>query len=104
MIKVSVFYEYSEGKKFDMVYYCNNHIPMVKEKLGTACKHVDIDQGLGGAQPGSKPAFIAMAHMHFDSVDAFQKAFGPHAATILADTPNYTDIRPIIQISNELQI
>jgi hypothetical protein len=32
MIKVSVFYENTEGKKFDMVYYINNHIPMVIEK------------------------------------------------------------------------
>jgi uncharacterized protein (TIGR02118 family) len=104
MIKVSVFYENTEGKRFDMDYYCNKHIPMVKEKLGTACKHVDIDQGLGGAQPGSKPAFVALAHMHFDSVDAFQKAFGPHAATIMGDIQNYTDIQPVIQVSNNLQI
>jgi hypothetical protein len=37
-----------------MIYYCDRHIPMVKQKLGAACKRVDLDQGLGGAQPGSK--------------------------------------------------
>jgi uncharacterized protein (TIGR02118 family) len=37
--------------------------------------------------------------MVFDSVDAFQAAFGPHAKTIMADIPNYTDIQPTIQIS-----
>jgi uncharacterized protein (TIGR02118 family) len=104
MIKVSVFYENSEGKKFDMVYYCNKHIPMIKEKLGTACKRVEVDEGLGGAQPGTKPAFIAMAHLLFDSVETFQKAFGVHAATIKRDIPNYTDIQPIIQISNVIQM
>jgi len=77
MIKVSVFYENVEGKKFDLAYYCNKHMPMVKQKLGAACKRVEVEQGLGGAQPGSKPAFIAMGHMLFDSVDAFQKAFTP---------------------------
>lgn len=99
MIKVSVLYENTEGKKFDMVYYCNRHIPMVKQKLGTACKRVDVDEGLGGAQPGSKPAFVAMAHLLFDSVDAFQQAFGPHADTIMGDVQNYTDIQPVIQVS-----
>jgi len=33
MIKVSVFYPNTEGKKFDMAYYCNKHIPMVQQKL-----------------------------------------------------------------------
>ena len=48
MIKVSVLYENTEGKKFDMAYYGNKHIPMVKQKLGAVCRRVDVDQGLGG--------------------------------------------------------
>jgi uncharacterized protein (TIGR02118 family) len=28
-----------------------------------------------------------------------QTAFGPHAKTIMADVPNYTDIAPTMQIS-----
>jgi hypothetical protein len=32
-------------------------------------------------------------------VDAFQKAFGPHAGEILGDIPNYTNIKPIVQVS-----
>jgi uncharacterized protein (TIGR02118 family) len=103
MIKVTVLYENAEGKKFDMAYYCEKHIPMVKQKLGSACRRVDVDQGLGGAQPGSKPAFVAMANLHFDSVDAFQHAFAPHADSILGDIPNYTDIQPLIQV-NEVKM
>jgi uncharacterized protein (TIGR02118 family) len=103
MIKVSVFYENTEGKKFDMGYYCDKHIPMIKHKLGNACKRVDIDQGVSCAQPGSKPAFVVMAHLLFDSVDAFQKAFGPHADVIMEDVPNYTNIQPILQL-NEVKM
>lgn len=99
MIRVSVVYQNAEGKKFDMSYYCTKHMPMVKQKLGPACKRVDIDQGMGGPQPGSKPAFVAMAHLTFDSVDAFQKAFAPHSDAIMGDVPNYTDIQPVIQIN-----
>jgi uncharacterized protein (TIGR02118 family) len=99
MIKISVFYPSEEGKGFDMEYYCNKHIPMVREKLGVRCKGVAVEQGLGGAEPGSRATFVAMGHLYFDSVEAFQSAFGPHAEAIMGDIPNYTDIRPTIQIS-----
>lgn len=99
MIKVSVFYPNEEGKKFDMDYYLNNHVPMVQQKLGAALKGGAVEQGLGGAEPGSPATYIAMGHLYFDSVEAFQTAFGPHAEAIMGDVPNYTDIQPTIQIS-----
>jgi len=99
MIKVSVFYPNREGSKFDMDYYCKSHIPMVQQKLGAACKSVAVEHGLGGAAPGSRPSYVAMGHLYFDSVEAFQAAFGPHAQAIMADVPNYTDIEPVIQVS-----
>jgi uncharacterized protein (TIGR02118 family) len=103
MIKVTVLYEHAEGKKFDMAYYCDKHIPMVKQKLGSACRRVDVDAGLGGGAPGSKPRFVAMANLVFDSVDDFQRAFAPHADSIMGDIPNYTDIQPLIQV-NEVKM
>jgi len=79
--------------------YCNNHIPLVREKLGSALKGASVEQGIGGAVPGSKATYVAMGHLLFESVDAFQAAFGPRAQAIMADIPNYTDVQPIIQIS-----
>jgi len=99
MIKVSVFYPDREGSKFDMNYYCKTHMPMVRQKLGAACKGVAVEQGIAGATPGSRPGFIAMGHLYFDSMEAFQTTFGPHAEAIMADIPNYTDIQPTIQFS-----
>ncbi len=99
MIKVSVFYPNEEGTKFDMGYYLNKHIPMVQKKLGPACKRVAVEQGLGGATPGSPPTYIAMCHLYFDSVEAFQTAFGPHAQAFMEDAPNYADVQPTVQIS-----
>jgi uncharacterized protein (TIGR02118 family) len=99
MIKVSVFYPNNNGSKFNMDYYCKSHIPMVQEKLGAACKGVAVEHGLSGATPGSRPAFVAMGHLYFDTAEAFQTAFGPHAQEIMADIPNYTDIQPTIQVS-----
>jgi uncharacterized protein (TIGR02118 family) len=99
MIKVSVFYPDREGSKFDMNYYCKTHMPMVRQKLGAACKGAAVERGIGGATPGSRPGFIAMGHLYFDSMEVFQTTFGPHAEAIMADIPNYTDIQPTIQFS-----
>jgi uncharacterized protein (TIGR02118 family) len=99
MIKVSIFYPNEDGKKFDMEYYLNSHIPMVMDKLGSALKGGSAEQGLNGGMPGTPAIYIAMAHLLFDSMDEFQSSFGPHMETILADIPNYTDIQPAMQIS-----
>jgi uncharacterized protein (TIGR02118 family) len=99
MIKVSVLYPSGAGSTFDMDYYLNRHIPMVLAKLGQACKSAAVEQGLGGVTPGSPPAFNAMGHLYFDSVEAFQAAFGPHAGEIMGDIHNYTNVQPTIQVS-----
>ncbi len=99
MIKVSVLYPAGETTKFDMNYYCKSHIPMVQQKLGAACKRVAVEQGIAGGAPGAPPTYAAMGHLYFDSTDAFQAAFAPHASVIMADIPNYTNVQPVIQIS-----
>ncbi len=102
MIRVTAVYPYSEDAKFDLDYYANKHTPMVGELLGDAVKGGGIQKGLGGAEPGSPPPYTVIAHMDFESMDTFQQAFGPNVETIMADVPNYTNIQPVIQISEIL--
>ena len=99
MIKVSLFYPNSPGCKFDMNYYLTKHMPMVRQKMGAACKNVAVEHGLAGGTPGTPATYIAMGHVYFDSVDALLAAFVPHAPEILGDIPNYTNTQPVIQIS-----
>jgi uncharacterized protein (TIGR02118 family) len=99
MIKVSVLYPSGVDNTFDMDYYLNRHVPLVLAKLGQPCKGVAVEQGLGGMPPGSPPAFSAMGHLYFDSVEAFQTAFGPHADELMGDIPNFTNVQPTIQVS-----
>jgi len=99
MIKVSAMYPYVEGQRFDVNYYCNSHIPMVQKALGSALKSVTVDVGLGGAAPGTKPTFVAVANLMFDSVESFQASFFPHVADFSADAPNYTDTKAQVQVS-----
>ena len=98
MIKVSVFYPNSTGAKFDMAYYTTKHMPMVK-RLATGCQSIHAEHGLGGGAPGAPATYIAIGHLTFDSVEAFQTGFTPHAGEILGDIPNYTNVEPVIQIS-----
>lgn len=82
-----------------MTYYCTKHIPLVRQLLGAALKNVAVEEGTSGMTSGSPPAYIALAHLSFESTAEFQKAFGPHTEQILSDIPNYTDIQPVLQIS-----
>ena len=99
MIKVSVMYPNTEGTTFDMSYYCNTHMPLVRQKLGAALKGVAVEQGIGGAEAGSRAPYLAMGHLLFESVEAFHASFGPQAEVLLGDIPNYTNSQPTIQIS-----
>ncbi len=83
-----------------MSYYVDSHMStLVKGKLGAALKGMQVDHGLGGAMPGVPAPYIAVGHLLFDSVEAFQAAFGPVATEILGDIPNYTNVQPAVQVS-----
>ncbi len=99
MIKVSVFYPWSAGAEFDMSYYLSTHMPLVEKRLGAACKGITVDQGVGGAAPGTSPSYIAIGHILAESPEAFQAALAPHMAEIMGDIPNFTKIAPTIQVS-----
>ena len=100
MIKVTVLYPNDPGSTFDMAYYLGKHIPMVQQKLSGALRGTAVDQGLGGTEPGSSPAYTVICHLLFDSVEAYQAAFGPHAQAIVGDIPNYTNTQPVVQVSD----
>jgi uncharacterized protein (TIGR02118 family) len=99
MIKVSVFYPNGTGNLFDMDYYLNTHMPMVQARLGAALRGVFVEHGLAGYGAGAPPAYLALGHLVFDSVEQFQESFGAHAAEIVGDVPNFTNTQPTIQIS-----
>ena len=99
MIKVSVMYPHTPGARFDHDYYRDKHMPLVKARLGDACKTYTIDKGLAGGAPGAPPAYVGMCHIFSDSVEAFQAAMAPHAREIMGDIANYTDIAPVMQVS-----
>jgi uncharacterized protein (TIGR02118 family) len=74
-------------------------MPLVKARMGDHCKYYTIDKGLAGGTPDAPAVYVGMCHLFCDSIEAFQHGFGPHAKEIMADIPRYTDLQPVIQIS-----
>jgi|SRR5208283_3624761 uncharacterized protein (TIGR02118 family) len=98
MVKVSVMYPNREGTTFDMTYYCNRHMALVRQLLGPALQGVYVEQGIAGGEPGSAAPYVATGHLLFHSVEDFKTSFAPHAQAIMNDIPNYTNAKPVIQI------
>jgi len=92
-------YSYKPGVRFDHDYYRTKHLPLIKSRMGAALRYYTIDKGLAdrdGRRPG---AFVAMCHLLCDSFGEYQSSFGPHAEEIDGDIYNFTDVTPIVQIS-----
>ncbi len=104
MVKISILYPNTPGARFDMDYYVETHMPLSIRLLSShpGFKGVSVEKGLGGAEPGSVPPYVAMCHYAFESAEAFLLAFMPNAAVLQGDMPGYTDIKPVIQINEVL--
>ena len=102
MIKVSVLYPNKTDVRFDFAYYCEQHMRIVRECLGDACKAISVDQGVASGAPGEAAPFVAVGHLYFDSVEVFQRSVAPHAQRIMGDIPHFTNSQPLVQISEVL--
>jgi uncharacterized protein (TIGR02118 family) len=99
MIRMTVMYPNAEDAVFDMDYYLSTHIPLVQERCGDALTSCSVEQGLGGGAPGSAPPFLVIARLCVDSMEDFQTHVAPHDPEFAADIPNFTNIKPIVQIN-----
>lgn len=99
MIRVSVLYPNASGKTFDVEYYKQTHMQLVRERLlPFGLLGCEVDAGISGM--GDEPApFAAIGYMFFETVEAFEAGFGQVGAELVADVPNYTNIEPVIQVS-----
>lgn len=102
MIRASILYPNSAGKRFDFEYYRNKHIPLAIKLLGAhpEYKGISVERGQSGGAPGSEPSYVAVCHFTFSSIQSFIAAFKPNAEELQADIINYTDIEPVTQFSS----
>lgn len=84
--------------RFGIDYYINNHIPFIKEKMGSSCVDITLDRGISG-RPGTPAAYLLICNIFSNSIEEFLAGFGPVVAELDADVPNFTDLTATIQIS-----
>jgi uncharacterized protein (TIGR02118 family) len=102
MIRVTALWPKTNESHFDMEYYLTKHVPMTKARLESAGFPVvaEVDEGLGSLTPGEPPAYAAIGTLLFETMEDLQKGLTAHAAEIMADIPNFTNVQPVIQIGS----
>lgn len=103
LIKVSVMYPYAEGKTFNMEYYELKHMPMVARFLGSNLVKYTIEKGIASGIPNQPLPFMAIGTFYIKSLSDYQTAIAPNRDTIRADFPNYTNISPVILVSEVIK-
>lgn len=103
MIKVTIMYPSSDSSRFDMDYYATKHMPMVAQLLGDSLKTLGIDKGIAGGSPDAPLPYMAIGYLYFDKLSAYQNSIAPHVDKIRGDIKNYTNVRPVILISEVLE-
>lgn len=104
MFKVAILYANGDGKTFDMDYYEKKHMPMVAGYLGNNLKFYEIDRGIAGRGPNDKAPYVAVGYFYIENVAEYNKAIAQNREAIVNDFKNYTNIQPVVQISEIKEI
>ncbi len=99
LIKVSVMYPFAEGKTFNMEYYETKHMPMVAGFLGSNLVKYTIEKGLASGIPNQPLPYMAVGIFYVKSLSDYQAAIAPNIDAIRADFANYTNVAPVILVS-----
>jgi uncharacterized protein (TIGR02118 family) len=99
LIKVSVMYPYAEGKTFNMEYYETKHMPMVAGYLGANLIKYTIEKGVASGVPNQPLPYMAIGTFYVKNLGDYQAAIAPNRDAIRADFPNYTNVAPVIFVS-----
>lgn len=92
-----------EDAKFDIDYYIKTHMKLAMDTWGPmGMVSYQVTKNLATAS-GEAPPFVVQAALQFKSVDHFKEASAqPGSKTVLADVPNFTNIKPILVVGEEV--
>ena len=99
MMIISVFYPVTPDNTFNMDYYLTGHLSLVQrllEPMGLRETRVLT------AAPDSP--YPVIAELTFDDLDSLNAALAAHGAETQDDIPNFTDVTPLIQISEVAEV
>jgi uncharacterized protein (TIGR02118 family) len=104
MFKVAILYPNGDDKTFDMDYYEKKHMPMVAGFLGKNLNFYEINKGIAGRTPNDKVPFVAVGYFYITDVAEYNKAIAQNRDAVVSDFKNYTNIQPVVQISEIKQL
>jgi uncharacterized protein (TIGR02118 family) len=94
---ITVLYPNTPDVKFDFDYYRSKHIALIKRLYGRGIAKIELRHGVA-TQDGSPIPYIAVINIWIGSQKVFDDATAKHAKELIADVPNFTNARPVIQI------
>jgi uncharacterized protein (TIGR02118 family) len=102
MVKLTVLYPRREGGTFDMRYYRETHLPLLRRLMGDKLKGLSVDEGV---EPGALPApYAVICELVFESLEIMGPALTEHQPALGGDIPNYTNLEPVFQVSTVIDL
>ncbi|HYA90209.1 MAG TPA: EthD family reductase [Thermodesulfobacteriota bacterium] len=102
MFRVSVMYPNQGQARFDLNYYRTKHMELVKKLLKPfGLIKTEVDKGISGGS-GQSPPYICVGQLYFESEDGYDRGVAQVGSVLRGDIPNFTDVKPIRQISEIL--
>lgn len=100
MTRISFLYPNRKDARFDIDSYVEEHMPLSIALLSAhpCFKRVSVERGVSGVAPGLGPAYVAVCHFLFESLNDFMAAVTLNLAALQAEK-NYTDLEPTFQVS-----
>jgi len=99
MIRITGTYRWIEGAHFDHHYFNSSHARITVEALSElGLIRLETDRVLATSAP-EVGDIIAATHAYFANVDVAQTALAKAGAILMADVPNYTNLKPDIRLS-----
>jgi uncharacterized protein (TIGR02118 family) len=94
MIALTVLYPKTADSHFDLAYYLNTHIPLVKERLTPmGLTSVIMQEAI---EPDATYAMITS--LVCTTIDEISAGMGTHGPELLGDIPNFTNVTPQTQV------
>ena len=103
MFCASVAYPIQQSGTFDFEYFANTHVPLFARYLGENCVRFEVHKSL--ASPGAPPpAYLGTAYFWVKSGEEFGAKLAQYSKEIYSDIPRFTNIEPVRQWSEVVQI
>lgn len=94
---LAVYYPWQADAKFDYDYYRDKHLQTLATLYGKSVGKMQVRRGLRKGD-GSAPAFVTALTVEILSMDDYEAASKEHVAKLIADVPNFTNIKPVAEI------